>query len=291
MKMQGERLIRAAREDVWVALNDPEVLKQCIPGCEEIQKTTDTDFVARVKAKVGPVSLTMSGDVHLSDLEPPARYRISGQGKGGAAGFAKGGADIRLDEQDGGTLIAYDVDAQVGGKLAQIGNRLINSTARKMADDFFTRFVAIVESETAAPAEDPATALELQSTGAKRGAASKPARAATTARKVAASPTSRRGSKPAAGQTASGRALASRGATSDEPSMFPGASPEPLPTPLQPASSSASISAAAAQDAAIARQSAHTGEAVERESESGHYVLWLIVAAVGLAILYYLLFR
>ena len=187
MKMQGERLIRAAREDVWAALNDPEVLKQCIPGCEEIQKTTDTDFVARVKAKVGPVSLTMSGNVHLSDLEPPARYRISGQGKGGAAGFAKGGADIRLDEQDGGTLIAYDVDAQVGGKLAQIGNRLINSTARKMADDFFTRFVSIVESETAAPAEDPATALEPQSTGAKRGAASKPARAATTARKVATS--------------------------------------------------------------------------------------------------------
>ena len=169
MKMQGERLIRAAREDVWVALNDPEVLKQCIPGCEEIEKTTDTDFVARVKAKVGPVSLTMSGDVHLSDLEPPARYRISGQGKGGAAGFAKGGADIRLDEQDGGTLIAYDVDAQVGGKLAQIGNRLIDSTARKMADDFFTRFVAIVESETAAPAEDPATALELQSTRSQTG--------------------------------------------------------------------------------------------------------------------------
>src|SRR5262245_39342201 len=145
MKMQGERLIQASQQDVWNALNDPAVLKQCIPGCEEMQKLSDTQFTARVKAKVGPVGLTMTGDVQLSDLEPPVSYRITGQGKGGAAGFAKGGAAISLKDQGGATLIVYDVDAQVGGKLAQIGNRLIDSTARKMADDFFSRFVAIVE--------------------------------------------------------------------------------------------------------------------------------------------------
>ena len=126
MKMQGERLIRATRQDVWNALNDPDVLRQCIPGCEEMQKVSDTAFAAKVRAKVGPVSLSMTGDVQLSDLNPPVSYRIAGQGKGGAAGFAKGGADISLKDQAGSTVIVYDVDAQVGGKLAQIGNRLFH---------------------------------------------------------------------------------------------------------------------------------------------------------------------
>ena len=226
MKMQGERLIRATRQDVWNALNDPDVLKQCIPGCEEMQKLSDTAFAAKVRAKVGPVSLSMTGDVQLSDLNPPVSYRIAGQGKGGAAGFARGGADIRLEDQAGSTLIAYDVDAQVGGKLAQIGNRLINSTARKMADDFFSRFVAIVEG----------------------------------------------GGKAAAG-----------GHSGSSPE--PPARPEPLP------SASASLSAAAAKDAKFARDSADSDITLEPKNQSGHLVLWLILAAVALAIVYYLLFR
>ena len=155
MKMQGKKLIQSPQQDVWKALNDPVVLKQCIPGCEEMQKLSDNDFSAKVNAKVGPVSLTMMGDVHLSDLNPPVSYRMTGQGKGGVAGFAKGGADIRLENKGGATLISYDVDAQVGGKLAQIGSRLIDSTARKMADDFFSRFVAIVESGEKPTGESP----------------------------------------------------------------------------------------------------------------------------------------
>jgi hypothetical protein len=164
-----------------------------------------------VRAKVGPVSLTMTGDVHLSDLNPPVSYRITGQGKGGAAGFARGGADIRLEDKGGATLIAYDVDAQVGGKLAQIGSRLIDSTARKMADDFFSRFVAIVESGEKARGGLPPD-----------------------------------GSAPVAGAAAQGgRAREDAG---DELSDIPA-------------------------------------------NQSGHLVLWLILAAVALAIVYYLFFR
>src|SRR5262245_4744145 len=211
MKMQGERLIQAPQQDVWKALNDPVVLKQCIPGCEEMQKVSDNDFSAKVRAKVGPVSLTMMGDVHLSNLNPPVSYRITGQGKGGAAGFAKGGADIRLEDKGGATLIAYDVDAQVGGKLAQIGNRLIDSTARKMADDFFSRFVAIVES----------------------------------------------------GENARGGV---------------------------PPDGNAPVAAAAAQGVERAREDADELSDIPT-NQSGHLVLWLILAAVALAIIYYLFFR
>ncbi|MET0482753.1 MAG: carbon monoxide dehydrogenase subunit G [Aestuariivirgaceae bacterium] len=228
MKMQGEKLIQAPQQDVWKALNDPDVLKQCIPGCEEMRKVSDHGFSARVKAKVGPVSLTMTGDVQLSDLNPPVSYRITGQGKGGAAGFAKGDADIRLADQGGATLISYDVDAQVGGKLAQIGNRLIDSTARKMADDFFSRFVAIVES------------------GEKAGAS---------------------------------------------PAIPSGGSPEPLASPIPPSHASASIAMTAARDAERARRDAQDDEPSEPTNQSGHLVLWLILIAVALAVIYYLFFR
>jgi carbon monoxide dehydrogenase subunit G len=119
------------------ALNDPEVLKLCIPGCEELDKTSDTGFAAKVRAKVGPVSARFAGAVTLSELNPPESYTISGEGKGGAAGFAKGGAKVHLAEDGGATTLSYEVDAQVGGKLAQIGSRLISGTAKKMADDFF----------------------------------------------------------------------------------------------------------------------------------------------------------
>ncbi|MCW5749932.1 MAG: carbon monoxide dehydrogenase subunit G [Alphaproteobacteria bacterium] len=155
MDMKGEQLIPAPRADVWAALNDPETLKQAIPGCESIEKVSDTELVATVIAKVGPVKATFKGKVTLSDIDPPNSYRISGEGAGGAAGFGKGGATVRLrDAPDGGTLLVYEAQAQVGGKLAQLGSRLIDATARKLADDFFTRFNEIVSARAApAPAE------------------------------------------------------------------------------------------------------------------------------------------
>src|SRR5579863_194667 len=142
MDMTGEYRLAAPRSKVWAALNDTEVLKQSIPGCDEIQKTSDTEMTAKVTAKVGPVSAHFSGKVTLSEIDPPNGYRISGEGTGGAAGFAKGGATVHLADDGDGTLLTYKVDAQVGGKLAQIGSRLIDGTARKMAGDFFSRFAA-----------------------------------------------------------------------------------------------------------------------------------------------------
>jgi carbon monoxide dehydrogenase subunit G len=165
MKMSGEEIIPAPREKVWAALNDPEVLKQCIPGCETITKTSDTTMEARVVAKVGPVKAAFNGVVNLSNIDPPNGYRISGEGKGGLAGFASGGADVKLEEVPEGTKLSYDVDAQVGGKLASLGSRLIDSTARSMASQFFEKFAVIAaggepggEAEAAAeaPAEAPA---------------------------------------------------------------------------------------------------------------------------------------
>jgi uncharacterized protein len=151
MDMTGEFRIPAPRQRVWEGLNDPEILKQCIPGCQTIEKTSETEFAARVVAKVGPVSAAFSGKVTLSDLEPPQAYTISGEGSGGVAGFARGGAKVRLDEDDGdATLLHYEVEAHVGGKLAQIGSRLIDATSRKMAADFFERFAALM-APVAAP--------------------------------------------------------------------------------------------------------------------------------------------
>jgi uncharacterized protein len=158
MQMSGQYRIAAPRQAVWQALNDPDVLKQAIPGCEEIEKVSDTELTARVRAKVGPVSARFTGAVTLSDLDPPNGYRISGEGKGGTAGFAKGGATVRLEDDGDQTVLHYDVDAQVGGKLAQIGSRLIDSTAKKMADEFFSKFSEVVGGPAPAPAEAPAAA-------------------------------------------------------------------------------------------------------------------------------------
>lgn len=156
MDMTGEYRIPAPRETVWRALNDPDLLKTCIPGCEEIQKLSDTEFTAKVTAKVGPVSAKFGGRVQLLDLDPPNGYRIQGEGQGGAAGFAKGGATVRLrDDGLAGTLLAYEAQAQVGGKLAQIGSRLVAGTAKKLADEFFGCFAAKVGAAAA-----PTVALE-----------------------------------------------------------------------------------------------------------------------------------
>jgi carbon monoxide dehydrogenase subunit G len=144
MDMTGEYRIPAPRWRVWEALNNPEVLRACIPGCESIDKISDTEFTAKVTAKVGPVSAKFGGRVKMTDLDPPNGYKISGEGTGGAAGFAKGGAVVTLKDDGDGTILSYKVDAQVGGKLAQIGSRLIDGTARKMAEDFFGRFAAAV---------------------------------------------------------------------------------------------------------------------------------------------------
>ena len=150
MDMHGERRIPAPRQAVWERLNDPETLKQCIPGCESVDKLSDTEFTAKVVARVGPVKASFSGKVTLSDLNPPAGYTITGEGTGGVAGFAKGSATVALEEEGGETVLRYGAQGQVGGKLAQIGSRLIDATARKMADEFFTRFAAAVSPEGAA---------------------------------------------------------------------------------------------------------------------------------------------
>ena len=141
MTMSGEQQLPAPRETVWAKLNDPEVLKTCIPGCQSLEVTGPNEFLAVATNKVGPVKATFKGKVRLTDLDPPNGYKISGEGDGGIAGFAKGGANVRLAEADGGgTKLHYDVDAQVGGKIAQLGGRLIDSTAKKLADEFFTNF-------------------------------------------------------------------------------------------------------------------------------------------------------
>lgn len=159
MEMSGSYRIAAPRQAVWDALNDPEVLRANIPGCEELNKTGENGFEAKVRAKVGPVSAKFAGNVTLSDINPPESYTISGEGKGGAAGFAKGGAQVRLEEDGADTILHYTVDAKVGGKLAQLGSRLIDGTAKKMADDFFGGFAASVAA-TAKPAEAAAPAAE-----------------------------------------------------------------------------------------------------------------------------------
>jgi carbon monoxide dehydrogenase subunit G len=147
MDMTGEHQIKAPRAAVWAALNDPETLKRSIAGCEALTKVSDTEFQAQVTAKVGPVKAKFNGKVTLSDLDPPNGYTIAGEGQGGAAGFAKGGAKVRLEDSgDGGTLLKYEMHAQIGGKLAQIGSRLVDGAARKMGDEFFSAFAAAVEA-------------------------------------------------------------------------------------------------------------------------------------------------
>jgi carbon monoxide dehydrogenase subunit G len=152
MDMTGEYRIAAPRQKVWEALNDPDILKQCIPGCEKIDKLSPTEMTATVRAKVGPVSARFGGKVTLSDLDPPNGYRISGEGTGGPAGFAKGGATVKLADDGDGTKLSYVVEANVGGKLAQIGSRLIDATARQMAENFFAKFAEIVGGPAPAPA-------------------------------------------------------------------------------------------------------------------------------------------
>lgn len=140
MKLTGERQIAASREHVWEKLNDVDVLRRCIPGCQSLEQVSPTELKATVALKIGPMNAKFSGDVELKDLNPPNSYRIEGSGSGGVAGRASGGADIALTDADGGTLLTYDVDAKVSGKIAQLGQRLIDATAASLAEKFFTSF-------------------------------------------------------------------------------------------------------------------------------------------------------
>ena len=147
MTMSGSVTLPRGRDTVWAGLNDPELLRKSIPGCQELVRTGEDGFTATAKVAIGPVKATFKGRVTLSDLDPPNGYRISGEGQGGLAGFAKGGATVVLaDAEGGGTTLTYDVEAQVGGKIAQLGGRLINGVAKKYADEFFANFAKTLES-------------------------------------------------------------------------------------------------------------------------------------------------
>ena len=169
MDLTGEYRIPATREKVWEALNDPEILKQCIDGCQELNKDSDTEFSAKVTAKVGPVKAKFAGKVVLSELDPPNGYTISGEGQGGVAGFAKGGADVKLADDGGETVLSYKAKAEVGGKLASVGSRLVEGVAKKQADDFFGKFSEIVSGDAELAAAAPAEALAPAVAGDNEG--------------------------------------------------------------------------------------------------------------------------
>jgi carbon monoxide dehydrogenase subunit G len=160
MDMSGQYRIQAPREVVWAALNDPEVLKRCIPGCRELVQKSPTELAAKVGLKIGPISANFSGEVTLQNLNPPVGYTIAGQGSGGAAGFAKGSADVALTEVEGGaeTDLAYTAKAEVGGKLAALGSRLIQATSKKLADEFFSSFAKELNEPTAGEGAEAAAA-------------------------------------------------------------------------------------------------------------------------------------
>jgi len=156
MQMNESQRVPASQEKVWAALNNPEILKRCIPGCQSLEMTSPTGMTATVVVKVGPVKATFSGKVTLSDLDPPNGYRISGEGSGGVAGFAKGGASVKLEPEGAdATNLRYVVDAQIGGKLAQLGSRLIDSTAKKLAGEFFQNFAAALTAPESPVANTP----------------------------------------------------------------------------------------------------------------------------------------
>ncbi len=166
MQMTGDRLLPVPREWVWAALNDPEVIRTCLPACESLERASDSEFRARLAMTIGPVKAKFDGRLLLSDLDPPSAYRLRFEGSGGTAGFAKGGAEVALAEEGGGTRLTYRANAQVGGKLAQVGSRLVDGVASRMADDFFTRFHETLVASVPAGAVDPAPAAAA---AARRG--------------------------------------------------------------------------------------------------------------------------
>jgi len=195
MDMTGERRIPAPRQKVWDALNDTETLRSCIPGCESLERLSDTAMKATAAIKIGPISARFTGNIALSDMDPPNSYRISGEGQGGVAGFAKGGANVRLSDDGPFTVLSYDVKAQVGGKIAQLGARLIDATSKQMADLFFDRFTSEVSGPQEVAAQGPIIAPGVAAASAAgmaaEGAATpipQQASPALPARKTAAPP-------------------------------------------------------------------------------------------------------
>jgi carbon monoxide dehydrogenase subunit G len=180
MKMNGSEVIDAPRETVWAGLNDPKILQQCIPGCSKIETSSPTDMKATVTVKVGPVKANFAGEVKISNVKAPESYRISGKGSGGFAGFAEGGASVKLTAiSPTQTQMDYDVDAQIGGKLAMLGSRLIDSTAQSYAEQFFTKFAELMKGAKPAAAKKPASKKAVaKKAPAKKVAAKKPAKKA-----------------------------------------------------------------------------------------------------------------
>ena len=176
MKMSGTRQLPASQADVWAKLNDVDVLKRCIPGCQSLEKVGDDQLKATVGLKIGPINAKFNGDVTLSDMNPPNSYRISGSGKGGAAGSASGGADVNLAAADGGTQLSYDVDAKVSGKIAQLGARLIDATAANLANKFFDNLAAEFGPVEAAAAAPEAAAAPAAAAPAPSAPASEPSK-------------------------------------------------------------------------------------------------------------------
>ncbi|TFZ00313.1 CoxG family protein [Ramlibacter humi] len=156
MDMQGSRVLAAQREQAWEALNDPEVLKACIPGCDRIESTGPNAYSIGMSVKVGPVSAKFTGKIQLEDVNPPESYTLKFEGQGGAAGFGKGSSQVRLEPRDTGCELFYTVNAQVGGKIAQVGQRLVDGVARSMAEDFFKRFEGELAKKHPAPAAESA---------------------------------------------------------------------------------------------------------------------------------------
>lgn len=195
MKMNGEEIIPAPIEAVWAALNDPEILKQCIPGCESITKKSATEMSARVVVKMGPVKAGFNGNVQLKDLKPPYSYRIEGKGEGGLAGFATGGASVNLETVPEGTKMTYDVDAQVGGKMAMLGSRLIDSTARSLAGQFFDKFAELAGNMKAATPVKKAAPAKKKAAAKKAPAKKKAAAKKAVAKKAVAKKTAKKTAK------------------------------------------------------------------------------------------------
>jgi hypothetical protein len=182
MEFSGDYRIPAPVPRVWEALNDAEVLQACIPGCRELQRTSDTGFMAIVATKVGPISAVFKGRVTLTDLNPPHGYTLTGEGQGGAAGFARLSARVALTEDGDVTQLRYEAQAEIGGKLASVGSRLVQSVAKKNADDFFSAFAARLGGAAAAPpAAEPAAAAEAAEGAAPSGAPAATARATPAA--------------------------------------------------------------------------------------------------------------
>jgi hypothetical protein len=185
MQMTGEQRIAAPRQKVWEALNDPDVLRQCIPGCQSLEREGDDRFNAVAEVKIGPIGARFKGDVQLSDIDAPNGYTISGKGNGGVAGSARGGAKVRLSDDGAGTLVTYDVDAEVGGRMAQLGGPIIDATAKNLAGKFFTKFGEVVGGE--APVEAAPAAAPVAATAATAAApvAAQPAKASAPASRTA----------------------------------------------------------------------------------------------------------